>query len=237
MARSVSNNDHMKKGFTLVEIIVAMMIFSIVAVVALAALIKIIDANKKAQTTQDAVTNLSFALEAMSREMRSGSAYYCNTQNVGPTLNLWNDTNGPRYVQANNCSGALNPGSGSQAIIFAYTSPSVITTGSGNPCHPVYAYRLRRPDSVSVWYLEKSEQTTCVITGSVRSSLQAGFVQSAQDTFLPITSTSTSLTNFYVKMSSDPFPLLTLALSGNAGVKEQSKSYFTVQTSSSPRVP
>ena len=66
------------RAFTLVEIIVALGIFSIVAVVALGALVKIISANKKAQTLQTSITNLNYALEAMSREMRTGSNFYCS---------------------------------------------------------------------------------------------------------------------------------------------------------------
>ncbi len=65
------------RGFTLVEMIVSLMIFSIVAVVALAALVKIIDANNKAQTIQAAVTSLSFSLDSMSRELRTGSNIHC----------------------------------------------------------------------------------------------------------------------------------------------------------------
>ena len=66
-----------KAGFTLVEMIVSLAIFSIVAVVALGALIRIIDANKKAQTLQTAITNLNYALESLSREMRVGTKYQC----------------------------------------------------------------------------------------------------------------------------------------------------------------
>ncbi|MFA6433049.1 MAG: type II secretion system protein [Candidatus Paceibacterota bacterium] len=230
-----------KRGFTLVEIIVAMMIFSIVAVVALAALVKIIDANKKAQTTHDAVTNLSFVLEAMSREMRSGSNYYCNTQiGGGSPINLWSDTSGLRYALVNNCASGFGPNqSSAQAIIIAFTSPNTITAGAGSPCKPTYAYRLRRPNSSATnWILEKSEQAGCVITQSASSRLNVTYDQSAGDTFLPIiSSNNTSLNSYYVRMLNGDFPYFFLALSGYAGVKEQSKSYFTVQTASSPRVP
>jgi prepilin-type N-terminal cleavage/methylation domain-containing protein len=238
----------MKKGFTLVEIIIAMMIFSIVAVVALAALVKIIDANKKAQTTQDAVTTLSFALEAMSREMRSGSNYYCKIQaGGGATLNLWSDSSGLRNQLINECSSAFGtntpiPSLGNvpaQAIVFAFTSPTTILSGAGSPCHPTYAYRLRRPNTSDTnWFFEKSEQTACTV-GSliVRSALNSDYSQSAQDNFSSTTPNSVSINGYYIQMTNSQFPLLSLSLSGYAGVKEQSKSYFTVETANAPRVP
>jgi len=64
-----------QEGFTLIEIIVSMAIFAVVAVVAAGALLKILDANKKAQSIQASITNLNFALESMTRELRVGSKY------------------------------------------------------------------------------------------------------------------------------------------------------------------
>ena len=66
------------RGFTLVEMIVSLGIFAVVAVVALGALVRIMTANQKAQTLQSAMTNISFALESMSRELRSGITYHCD---------------------------------------------------------------------------------------------------------------------------------------------------------------
>ena len=58
---------------------VSLGIFSIVAVVAAGSLLKIIDANKKAQSVKSVINNVSFALESMSRELRTGTLYYCST--------------------------------------------------------------------------------------------------------------------------------------------------------------
>jgi len=64
-----------KHGFTLIEIMVSLAIFSIVVVVATGALLSTIDATKKAQATQTVLTNLNLALEGMTREIRVGSNY------------------------------------------------------------------------------------------------------------------------------------------------------------------
>ncbi|MES2216744.1 MAG: type II secretion system protein, partial [Patescibacteria group bacterium] len=76
---------HTQKAFTLVEMIVALGIFSIVAVVALGALVKILSVNQKAQTLHQAMTNLNFSLESISRELRTGASLHCES---GSTLNI-----------------------------------------------------------------------------------------------------------------------------------------------------
>lgn len=71
----------LKKGFTLIEIIVSMAIFSVVMVVALGAFLKIVDVNKRAQTVEAAVNNLTFVVESMSRELRTGQVYDVDSRN------------------------------------------------------------------------------------------------------------------------------------------------------------
>lgn len=65
------------KGFTVIEVIVSVAIFSIVMLVATGSIATIIDANKKAHSLKSVMTNLNFALESMMREIRMGSDYNC----------------------------------------------------------------------------------------------------------------------------------------------------------------
>ncbi len=58
--------------------IVSLAIFTVVALIAVGALLKITDANKKSQTLKSSINNINFALESMSREMRVGSSYSCS---------------------------------------------------------------------------------------------------------------------------------------------------------------
>ncbi len=66
-----------KSGFTLVEIMVAVSIFAVVAVIATGALITASDINKKAQAIKLAVDNVNFALNKMAFEVRNGNTYGC----------------------------------------------------------------------------------------------------------------------------------------------------------------
>ncbi|MES2409306.1 MAG: type II secretion system protein [Patescibacteria group bacterium] len=66
------------KGFTLIEIMVAVSIFALVMVVAIGAVLSIVSANKKSQAVSSVLTNLNFALEAMVRDLRTGYNYSCD---------------------------------------------------------------------------------------------------------------------------------------------------------------
>lgn len=69
----------MKHGFTLVEMIVAVGLFTAVMLVATTSLLTILDANRKSQSLSAVMNNLNFALEGMSRNIRVGSTYHCGS--------------------------------------------------------------------------------------------------------------------------------------------------------------
>ena len=80
-----NNRDKTNSGFTLVEIMVAVSIFSIVMVVSLGSILAVLDANKKSQTLRSVMDNLNFSLESMTKDIRFGENYHCGT---GGTVTL-----------------------------------------------------------------------------------------------------------------------------------------------------
>src|SRR5581483_4314819 len=64
----VKNKKLKVRGFTLIELMVASTIFIIVMVIAISSVLNIINVNRKAQSLNSIMTNLSFALESMVRE-------------------------------------------------------------------------------------------------------------------------------------------------------------------------
>ncbi len=66
-------------GFTLVELLVSLTLFTAVITISMGSLLVVIDANAKAQNMQEVMTNLTFALDSMTREIRTGSGYYCDS--------------------------------------------------------------------------------------------------------------------------------------------------------------
>ena len=77
----------MKKGFTLIEMMVAVAIFSIVMMIGVGALLSLVEANRRAQAIHSVMSNLNAALESMSRSIRVGTTYHCqSSQNPAPQL-------------------------------------------------------------------------------------------------------------------------------------------------------
>lgn len=74
--------NNKQSGFTLIEIIVSLALFSVVITIAVGALLILIASNRQLQSEQSVLTNLSFALDSMTREIRTGTNYYCDTKNV-----------------------------------------------------------------------------------------------------------------------------------------------------------
>lgn len=218
-------------GFTLVEIIVAMMIFAIVAVVALAAMVRILDANKKAQAIQDAVTNLSFALDDMTREVRTGSSLYCQTG--WQPLSLVSLSQQNLSACASGLSQSNAPNGAYIAMLSARTPPPgqscrLIDAFSFVPAHTYVS--SSQPDSGSSWTVQKAEQQQCYQPygfGNFKLSPMddpnkvfiSGYYLGAQNT-APV-----------------QYPLLITILAGSAGNKSATQTYFTVQTAASVRIP
>lgn len=67
------------RGFTLVEVMVAVSIFTIVMVVALGAILAIVNANRKAQALHTVINNMNLAVETMTRDLRTGYQYKCGS--------------------------------------------------------------------------------------------------------------------------------------------------------------
>jgi prepilin-type N-terminal cleavage/methylation domain-containing protein len=87
------------RGFTLVEMIVSVALFGIVMLVAVGALLSVVAANRQSQAIKTVINNLNFALESMSRNIRTGSNYRCpsgSTCVVGEPVSavLFADSNG-----------------------------------------------------------------------------------------------------------------------------------------------
>jgi prepilin-type N-terminal cleavage/methylation domain-containing protein len=219
------------RAFSLVEMIVSMAIFSIVAVIALGALTKIIASNRKAQSLQSSITNLNFMLDSMSRELRVGAYYQCDT--ISPTNS---DYKGEDFLITTPCSDPSfdisSADNQSVALAFKTAREAQISGGTGT-CSLANAYRFRK-DSDNVWHLEKAIQKSC----------EYGI---ASGDFMDVVDPNVTITDWYLKVATkydndssiehdSTFPLVTISISGYSGIRERDKTYFSVQTAVSPRV-
>ena len=71
------------KGFTLIELMVSVGIFAVIMVMSLGALLSISTADRKSETIESVMNNLNFAVESMSRTIRTGYDYHCGTYTGG----------------------------------------------------------------------------------------------------------------------------------------------------------
>lgn len=72
-------------AFTLIEIMVAVSIFSIVMMIGVGALLTMVEVNKRAQGINSVMNNLNAAVEQMSRSLRVGASYHCEQSATPPS--------------------------------------------------------------------------------------------------------------------------------------------------------
>ena len=75
------------QGFSLIELMVSLSIFAIVMTTSIGTLLVMIDASAKAQALYSVMTNLSFALDNVTRNIRTGYEHRCQ-MNLGDTTTL-----------------------------------------------------------------------------------------------------------------------------------------------------
>ena len=199
------------KGFTLIEIIVSLAIFSVVAVIAIGALVRVTSANRQAQAIQSGVNNVSFVLDALSREMRVGTSYACYHSSGFIT---------PGATQLN-----FDPASNPCSSNTTYTNPGDTIISFTSSDGLLYAYLFSNPSGVATTTVYKAEATT-------------GGQSLMTISFYPLTSQSVNITDYHVGIysgSSYPYHLAFVRMKGYVGIKIKDQSVFDVETTISDR--
>jgi prepilin-type N-terminal cleavage/methylation domain-containing protein len=89
-----TTKDFFLRGFTLVELMVTMAIFTSVITIATGALFSAQAVNTKLQETQTILDEVTLSIEVMSRDIRYGSSFYCTnnpTDQAGLALSARRD--------------------------------------------------------------------------------------------------------------------------------------------------
>lgn len=134
------------RGFTLVEMMVALGIFAMVVTTTVGAFLVLIASNRTLQADQIVMNNLTFLMDNMTRELRTGTNYYCQTARRNSGGNYVGNSAASYVVEspdslainvAQDCpSGANVPGVGLtpvQGVAFIETGGSITGSyGSGN---------------------------------------------------------------------------------------------------------
>jgi prepilin-type N-terminal cleavage/methylation domain-containing protein len=73
-----------KRGFTLIELMVSIALFSVVITIVSSAYLNLLSLDKQAHATDDISTNLNFVMDTMDRSLRTGNKYYCKPDGGSP---------------------------------------------------------------------------------------------------------------------------------------------------------
>ncbi len=194
------------RGFTLVEMMVAVAVFSTVMVVAATALLSIIDSNQKAQSIKTAINTINFALEGISKDVRVGKNYQCvDADTLVPIIGdcLIGET------------------------AFRYQSNRAYIdelTGEHG-----YSYYLYNPDTKSIESCLESESDADCDTVS-------DFISLTTSDEIVIDKMNFYVLGVENDSAIAKQPRLIITLEGTAGSKEKTKTTFNLQTTVSQRI-
>lgn len=173
----------MKNGFTLIEVLVSVAIFSVVMIIALGSLLAMAESDRKAQTLKSVINNLNFSLESMSRTIRTGTNYNCSSP-AGGDCTAPNDGKNHGYF-------AFVPAGTTAVTIYCLSAGSANSCNTSAACPAGSACRvLRSIDGGSNFAPMTSPEVnvtnlTFYVTGSSRTDafqskvtiLLSGYVQ------------------------------------------------------------
>ncbi len=119
------------QGFTLIEVMIAVALFTIIMTIGVGAVLNSNNNHKKTQTVRAVLDNLSFIMEDMGRNIRLGSNYHCDAINANIEAPLDCLLGGQNLA----LEGMIGqPGNGSDQIVYGITADGKIikSTDSGN---------------------------------------------------------------------------------------------------------
>ena len=125
--------NKLTRGYTLIELVVAVGLFALVMTLASGAYLLMMDLNRQTQDVATGVNSLSFALETMTRNIRTGTAYSCGVYGSGDCLGgdevfSFKDVNGTIVTYARGTQGTDSAGSITENGVVL-TDPTVNITG------------------------------------------------------------------------------------------------------------
>ena len=127
-------------GYTLIELMVSISVFAIVMMLAAGAYFSLLGLTRSAQGLSTAMDSVSFALETMTREIRTGTHFNCNSANggncaLGGTSFYVLDQNGASVGFSRSTSSGVCGGSSTGCLVETFgpntavlTDPSVSIT-------------------------------------------------------------------------------------------------------------
>lgn len=117
------------RGFTLIEMTVAVGLFAVVMVISITALLSVVEANRKAQALQSVINNLNIAVDGLARALREGANYRCDS--ATPTNP--NCVNGGSSIYFESSNGDFDNAADDWVYTYDAETRRIYKSENGNP--------------------------------------------------------------------------------------------------------
>lgn len=199
-----------QSGFLLVELIVALFIFSVVMTVGIGSIITIFDANKKAQSLQSVMNNLNLAMDSMTKALAVGTNYGCLAQL---------SSSDPETTNVGDCDGGLNPfGAG---VSFLSQDDDIVTFEFSKSC---FEEDEEGNDTAGCFMRTINDEPPVRLTAPEIRLSDVRFLVSGTAPFNPPTNDLEQ-------------PRVLIFIKGIANAGPRNKTTFSIQTAVSQRIP
>jgi prepilin-type N-terminal cleavage/methylation domain-containing protein len=126
------------KGFSLIEVLVALSLFTIVMMVSVGAFLSVLDANRKTQALQRAMDNVFLSIENMTRLIRTGTIYECGEITGNPTTADCSSGAGENSIQFYDDTGRI--------VRFYLNNNAIMKQVDGTGTSGDYTYPITSPE-------------------------------------------------------------------------------------------
>lgn len=215
-----SQKNSQKRGFTLIETMVSLSIFSVVMVASVGIILSIISSNKRNQAVNSVVNNLNYSIESMIRDIKTGFSYKCNySPSTGQTVDQFKQ-------EPHGCSSNT-----------PINNIALVSTINGTT-EMIVKYEYKLPVGDQVGYIEKTIYTN---SGGVITSAVYPLTDRTNIDIKAMSFTVTPGTPLYtVAGTTNPSPAqpsVAVLIKGTAKVNAINISDFFIQTLISQRLP
>lgn len=203
------------RGFSLIELMVSVAIFTIVMVIALGSLLAISASERKAETLKSVMNNLNFALDSMSRAIRTGANYHCGSSGT--------------LSSPQECATA------DTYLAVQISNGSVPGCDSTNTCTVIYWL-----DTTPAHCGQTGAVGGCIMRRVITQlGADSGFLQITSPEVVIATPSGQPGLSFYVKgspLADGIQPKVVLIVNGYVQINVNQQSYFYLQTAITQRI-
>ena len=149
--------EYKASGFTLIELMVSVSIFTVIMVMAMGSLLITLDAKKKSEALSFTMDNLNFAMESMTRSLRMGTNYNCvNTIILNNGDTSVHDCDNGKLI-AFTSSEAFGSNSSSTRMAYKIDNDTITRCFPPSDCRNMISNNIIIDEANSGFYVEGSE--------------------------------------------------------------------------------